>query len=403
MPFPKKRPLDSDSDYQPTPPKRLHREAVEDILVHTSSAPTSPGPGSLNDAFSDGSDDEDSLRPLPDLLTRIVGSLPTHEPSTSAACTPPRRSRQRAASESPAQIPSPATSTIFEATPVRTRGGRPRAKQPLRHSRTFNSSLTSEERDNRRSSARAQTAANTATNRKKKADELTAKKLEEAEARALAEKARKREKAAELLEKITTAEEDGGAGFSSLMDFFETITAPGGDAQASANVTRFLKSNGLQIVETIFDRVPAIGQEYFAEKFDERLEEVLQQEGKAIQELLTRERGTRILELLEEFSMEQLGDQLQEVAPTLWRILETTAIPDKTTRREEQGEARRQKRLVFTTACAMLSISRSQLANNYQVVIGLFLLASGASKREMEVLAHAGLSTSYNTISSHIK
>ncbi|KAJ7779456.1 hypothetical protein DFH07DRAFT_730227, partial [Mycena maculata] len=187
------------------------------------------------------------------------------------------------------------------------------------------------------------------------------------------------------------------------MDLFETITAPGGDAQASANVTRFLKSHGKQIVDTVFDRVPAIGQQCFDERFDKQLERVLQKEGKAIQELLTREQGTSVLELLEEFSMEQLGDELQEVAPTLWRILETTAIPDKTTRREEQGEARRQKRLVFTTACAMLSISRSQLANNYQVVIGLFLLASGASKREMEVLEHAGLSTSYNTIRNHIK
>ncbi|KAJ7168843.1 hypothetical protein C8R46DRAFT_897511 [Mycena filopes] len=182
---------------------------------------------------------------------------------------------------------------------------------------------------------------------------------------------------------------------------------PGGDAQTSANVTRFLKSHGRQIVATIFDRVPAIGQEYLDERFDEQLERVLQKEGKAIQDLLTREEGASIFQLLEEFSMEQLGNQLEEIAPTLWRILETTAIPSKATRRKEQGEARRQKRLVslwvFTTACAMLSISRSQAANNYQVVIGLFLLGSGASKREMEVLAHAGLSTSYTTIRRHIQ
>ncbi|KAJ7922156.1 hypothetical protein B0H13DRAFT_1527210, partial [Mycena leptocephala] len=113
-------------------------------------------------------------------------------------------------------------------------------------------------------------------------------------------------------------------------------------------------------------------------------------------------RQESIMELLEEFSMEQLGDQLEEVAPTLWRILESAAAPALLTRREKQGDARREKRLVFTTACAMLSVSRSQLANNYQLVIGLFLLASGASKREIEVLAHAGLSTSYNTVREHI-
>ncbi|KAJ7780590.1 hypothetical protein DFH07DRAFT_865154 [Mycena maculata] len=269
-------------------------------------------------------------------------------------------------------------------TPARPRGGRPRVKQPQRHSRVFNSNLTSARREEIKSSTRARTEANTAATRRKKREESAARKLEEAEASALAEMTRKREKAEKLLAKITAAEEDGGEGFSSLMDLFETITAPGGDAQASANVTRFLKSHGKQIVDTVFDRVPAIGQQCFDERFDKQLERVLQKEGKAIQELLTREQGTSVLELLEEFSMEQLGDELQEVAPTL----ETS---------EEAGQ------FVFTTACAMLSISRSQLANNYQVVIGLFLLASGASKREMEVLAHAGLSTSYNTIRNHIK
>ncbi|KAJ7701064.1 hypothetical protein B0H16DRAFT_1834246 [Mycena metata] len=386
MPFGKKRQLDSDSEYQPTPAKRSRREELEDIFLQgssalgeTSSLPTSPGPGSPNDAapvHNDDSDEEDILRPLPDLLTRMLGSLPTQEPSTSAAHTPPRQNRQRAASESPAQIPSPATSTIFETTPVQLRRGRRRAANPQRHSRTFYTAMTSEVRAERKSSIRAHAVKNSNKNKKKRNEELAAQRLEEEEARVAAETARKRAKAEEFLAQMTAAEEEGGVGFSSLMELFTTITAPGGDTQASANVTRFFKSHGRQIVDTIFERVPAIGQEFLDEKFDEQLERVLQKEGKAIQELLTREQGTSILELLEEFSMEQLGDQLQEVAPTLWRILETTAVPDKTTRREEKGEARRQKRLVFTTACAMLSLSRSQAANNYQVVIGLFLLAS---------------------------
>ncbi|KAJ6609740.1 hypothetical protein B0H10DRAFT_2295466, partial [Mycena sp. CBHHK59/15] len=249
-----------------------------------------------------------------------------------------------------------------------------------------------------------------------KAAEAAELRRQEGEAKA----ARKRVKAQEFLEKITVPEDEGGAGFSNVMEFFETLMQPGGEAQASANLTRFLKSNGRQIIEAIIDRVPAVGQEFLDEKFNEKLEKILRAEGQAIQELLTRGRTTSIMELLEEFSMEQLGDQLEEVAPTLWRILERAASPGPATRREKQGEARREKRLVscgshfpnwetrsrycqvFTTACAMLSISRSQLANNYQVVIGLFLLASGASKREMEVLAHAGLSTSYSAIREHI-
>ncbi|KAJ7917833.1 hypothetical protein B0H13DRAFT_1578600, partial [Mycena leptocephala] len=58
---------------------------------------------------------------------------------------------------------------------------------------------------------------------------------------------------------------------------------------------------------------------------------------------------------------------------------------------------------VFTTICALISVLRSQKANNFQLIIGLFLFGSGASKREMEVLAHAGLSVSYTTIITHIK
>ncbi|KAF8141052.1 hypothetical protein K438DRAFT_1946476 [Mycena galopus ATCC 62051] len=75
--------------------------------------------------------------------------------------------------------------------------------------------------------------------------------------------------------------------------------------------------------------------------------------------------------------MEKLGHDLQKVAPTLWKILERVSIPGRETRRESK-------------------------TNNYQIVIGMFLLASGSAKREMEVLAHAGLSVSYSTIQDHI-
>jgi hypothetical protein len=51
----------------------------------------------------------------------------------------------------------------------------------------------------------------------------------------------------------------------------------------------------------------------------------------------------------------------------------------------------------------MLSVARSQKANNFQTVMGLFLLASGSAKREVEVLAHAGLTTSYSTLLENLK
>jgi hypothetical protein len=45
----------------------------------------------------------------------------------------------------------------------------------------------------------------------------------------------------------------------------------------------------------------------------------------------------------------------------------------------------------------------SRKANKFQVVIGFFLLRSGASKREIDVFAHAGLSVSYASVILHVK
>ncbi|KAJ7505046.1 hypothetical protein B0H11DRAFT_1905119 [Mycena galericulata] len=68
------------------------------------------------------------------------------------------------------------------------------------------------------------------------------------------------------------------------------------------------------------------------------------------------------MELLKTFSMEELAAQLEEAV-----------------------------------SCAL----RKQI--NFQLVIGLFLLGSGSSKREMEVPAHTGLSISYTSITKHVK
>ncbi|KAF7373815.1 hypothetical protein MSAN_00593200 [Mycena sanguinolenta] len=91
--------------------------------------------------------------------------------------------------------------------------------------------------------------------------------------------------------------------------------------------------------------------------------------------------------------MRGLGLKLQELAPTLWGVLAAASTTQSLT--FEVPEMRRDRSLVFTTVCAMMSILRSQKANNFQAIIALFLLGSGASKREIEVFAHAGISLSY--------
>lgn len=51
----------------------------------------------------------------------------------------------------------------------------------------------------------------------------------------------------------------------------------------------------------------------------------------------------------------------------------------------------------------MMAILRSQKANNFQAVISMFLIGSGAAKREMEVFAHAGLCLSYTSAMDHLR
>ncbi|KAF7364139.1 hypothetical protein MSAN_01073100 [Mycena sanguinolenta] len=98
--------------------------------------------------------------------------------------------------------------------------------------------------------------------------------------------------------------------------------------------------------------------------------------------------------------MKGLGSKLKELAPMLWNILATTSTTHNLA--AEAPETRRDRSLVFTMVCAMMSILHSQKANNFQAVIALFLLGSGASKREIEVFAHAGISLSYKSVMNYL-
>jgi hypothetical protein len=50
----------------------------------------------------------------------------------------------------------------------------------------------------------------------------------------------------------------------------------------------------------------------------------------------------------------------------------------------------------------MMGILQSQKLSDFHIVLGLYLVASGASKREVEVMAHAGICLSYSQILQYI-
>ncbi|THU97465.1 hypothetical protein K435DRAFT_662703, partial [Dendrothele bispora CBS 962.96] len=159
-----------------------------------------------------------------------------------------------------------------------------------------------------------------------------------------------------------------------------------------ANITHWCREQGAELSSKVFERSPKAFEDFInSPHFGEKI----QREGKAIQKLLTRPPNTRVNDLLDSFSLERLAEDLKKVAKTIWDVLTSVSSRD--------GGSRRNKELVFTAICAMLSIVRSQKANNFQVVMGLFLLGSGAAKREIAVFAQAGLSVNYSSVIEHIK
>ncbi|KAJ7430322.1 hypothetical protein B0H11DRAFT_1764586 [Mycena galericulata] len=299
-------------------------------------------------------------------------------------------------------------SSVIDVTPVKDPRGRPaytpNTRRLVSTVRRFDSSQDTPSREAYQKAAEElnNKKADAAAARVQTAAALAAQKVQEREQAAAAEKkaldAANTLKAQQVLADITKSTEDGGYNFKDLDEFFQGVWRAGGDQHMSANVSRYVRSHGAEHARSMFARSKPAKEEYISGE----LAEIYQKEGRAIQDILTRHSTMSVIDLLKVFSMDELALELEDAVPFLWDALVSVSAPDSSTRAESAGEARRDKGLVFTTICALISILRSQKANNFQLVIGLFLLGSGASKREMEVLAHAGLSISYSSITSHI-
>ncbi|KAJ3912762.1 hypothetical protein F5877DRAFT_53531 [Lentinula edodes] len=199
-------------------------------------------------------------------------------------------------------------------------------------------------------------------------------------------------KAHHLFNSITQPKEEGGLGFRSMKHFADRLFGTGDNAQIKANITRWCNTQGSDFASRVFERSSSAFENFL---LNSTFGTQLQKEGQAIQQLLSRPTHTSMTELLKSFSMQDLGKDLEKAAPTLWGVL--TSVSSR------EGQPKREKELVFTAICAMLSLVRSQKANNFQVIMGFFLLGSGAGKREIAVLAQAGLSVSPSAINQHVK
>lgn len=315
-----------------------------------------------------------------DPLANSDSDTETAGPSTQALPSTPRRRGQSApAASSPISVMNP--------TPVRR--GRPMKKArksgPATEPRLSAADLEQQQRLRQEQQEQRQR-------------EMEAEKQQLREqARQLREETKEQEKtrnAKALLDVMKKDTADGGYGFKTFNEFM-TALMDSKDQQLSASMSRFSNKHGGALIEALARRAPDIA----VDAAVDTLAETLQKEGKAVKEIFSRGFYTSVSELLKTFSMETLSQKLQEAAPTIWKLLTEMSLPLY----KRQKKNQRDENLIFTTMCAMMGILQSTRATDFHITLGLFLLGSGASKREIEVLAHAGICISYSAILKHVR
>ncbi|KAJ3826952.1 hypothetical protein F5880DRAFT_1609774 [Lentinula raphanica] len=211
------------------------------------------------------------------------------------------------------------------------------------------------------------------------------------------ETAERKTRAYGYIEALTKPSSEGGFDFSTMSEFFETMSSLEGpsDQHIESKLTKFIRKHGKALTHFIWGRAPEVKEEILAEELPKKLAS----EGRALQELLTPDNCKSMADMFQTFTIAGLITKIKLAAPFLWdALLGVVENP------ERRGETKiRNKELVLATVCAMCAVCRSQRANEFQAIIGMFLIGSGASKREMEVLHHAGMSLSYPAVIRHMR
>ncbi|EEB90169.1 hypothetical protein MPER_11663 [Moniliophthora perniciosa FA553] len=240
-------------------------------------------------------------------------------------------------------LAAPASSplSILNPSPTVLRRGRRRVAKPHRNPRGVMELKNTQEWKDKQAAERAQRAADEAEKRL----ELAQKRQAERRARREAEEAAKLKedtnRAQSFLKLITTSSDSGGFGFESLIYFFERaldLESKGDSIQARIDMTKFLQDHGARLTSMIFQR----GSDDALEEFlkGPEVQRKLNSEGRAIQKLLSREKGTKMQDLLAGFNMEDLERDLRREAPIMWDILTNVGLGG------QEEETRRKKELV---------------------------------------------------------
>ncbi|KIK58586.1 hypothetical protein GYMLUDRAFT_60621 [Collybiopsis luxurians FD-317 M1] len=147
----------------------------------------------------------------------------------------------------------------------------------------------------------------------------------------------------------------GGLGVKSLGTAIDALLdTDGGDSQIHANISHTLWSREPEIVAKILEESP--------ESITPIMHTLFAQEGAIVQEMFTRKKGTTVSELLSNFSLNNVASELEKKAPNIWNAL-TTMSKNSSLKHWNVGH---------WNPCLKV--------NNFQAVISLFLIGSGAAK-----------------------
>ncbi|KAF8580986.1 hypothetical protein K439DRAFT_1619402 [Ramaria rubella] len=177
-------------------------------------------------------------------------------------------------------------------------------------------------------------------------------------------------------------------GYSSLLGFVDAFFGSS-DQQVSAQASRFAKSH----TATLVDHLQAQNPGGVVEVAVDVVNYVLAREGNTLTTLLAWHELGSVMRVLEMFSMDDLKTQLQEHAPVLLGLLRNVVLTQMKRDRMMGGiDPRRDHEMVLTMSCmsGCLLIMGTGAGNS-------------AKKGLIEMLAHAGLSLSYNSIVNKMK
>ena len=318
----------SDADYKPSPSiskrvKLTEAPADEDMMIEEadplppSSAPASPT------YWNDDNEPEVDDTPAP-FFPQPLPPLPM---------TPSRRSAT-SASASGDLLTSP-----MRPSPEKPYGGRKRVSNPRRNPRGVREMKKGPE----------WTALELQRNQERAAQVKRDMEMlnEQKQAKERAVKQDIQDQVFDLLGNAMKPAQDGTPGLTTKQIFESLFEENPNDSAKAALITRYFHKHGASLIEKLAKRAPEVVESFM----DDWTAAKVREEGQALQQLLTRAPGTKVIDLLSSFNMQGLSADIQRIAPTIWKTLKAAATPSKSTRKEgtrrDQGLVRVNERDLF--------------------------------------------------------